>query len=132
MCTSIVKDFKSKLLYRYKKTRITTLRDNTIQGATEMVELKKCYAQTIAFQVGSNDLEDRSPERVANDMENFILITKRLVPGGNIVVCELLPRYYRNVSDRREYENKRVKFNQILADICLKHDVKLVHHHNIT
>jgi hypothetical protein len=65
-------------------------------------------------------------------MENFILITKRLVPGGNIVVCELLPRYYRNASDRREYENKRVKCNQILADICLKHDVKHVHHHNNT
>lgn len=32
--SSLVKDMKAKLIYRYKKTRITTLRDKTVQGTT--------------------------------------------------------------------------------------------------
>lgn len=32
--SSLVKDMKTKLIYRYKKTRMTTLGDKTVQGAT--------------------------------------------------------------------------------------------------
>jgi len=39
--SSIVKDLKAKLIYRYRKTKVTTLRDKTVSGAKEFIELEK-------------------------------------------------------------------------------------------
>jgi hypothetical protein len=53
-----VKDLKPKLIYKFKKSRISTLRDKTILGAKTLIESGRIKAKTMAFQVGSNDLEE--------------------------------------------------------------------------
>ena len=54
------------------------------------------------------------------------------MPGCNIVVNELLPRYYRNVHQRREFESKRIECNHTISEICRDLGVKFVCHQNIT
>ena len=75
MGSSIVRDLKPKLIYRYKKTRVTTLRDKTIFGATEFLKLGHIITNVMAYQVGSNDLEEKSPEEDIREIESLILST---------------------------------------------------------
>ena len=37
--SSVIKDLKPKLIYKYKRMRITTLRDKTVQGTQEFLKL---------------------------------------------------------------------------------------------
>ena len=130
--SSLVKDMKSKLIYRYKKARITTLWDKTIHGAKDFIESGYGKAKVIAYQVGSNDLDDSNPEKVTEDMRQLIYTTQRKVPGSEIVVNELLPRYYKRIQDRREYEHKRIKCNQLLSELCDDLGVHFVRHDDIS
>lgn len=130
--TSLVKDLQPKLIYRFKKTRITTLRDKTTFGAQKLIESETIKAKIVAFQVGSNDLEESNPNKVAADIEELIKTTKNKIPGCNIIINELLPRYYLNIQSRNEYERKRIQCNLHLAEICDRYDAKYVTHQNIS
>ncbi|CAG2234409.1 unnamed protein product [Mytilus edulis] len=128
--SSVVKDLRKNRIYRYKKTNITTLHDKTIRGASEFLLTGKLKANNIAFQVGSNDLEDSTPEDVAKNMERLILNTQRLVPGSNIIINAILPRFYRNAHSSKTYESKRTKCNNMLSDLCNEYSLKFVKHEN--
>ena len=92
--SSIVRDLKPKLIYKYKKTRATTLRDKSIFGATEFLKLGQISTNVMAYQVGSNDLEEKSPEEVIREIESLILSTQKTLPKSQIVINELLPKFY--------------------------------------
>ncbi|CAG2251087.1 unnamed protein product [Mytilus edulis] len=128
--SSVVKDLRKNRIYRYKKTNITTLHDKTIRGASEFLLTGKLKANNIAFQVGSNDLEESTPEDVAKNMERLILDTQRLVPGSNIIINAILPRFYRNAHSSKTYESKRSKCNSMLSDLCNEYSLKFVKHEN--
>ncbi|CAG2242536.1 unnamed protein product [Mytilus edulis] len=70
----------AKKIFRYQSAKITTLRDKTIKGAIEFLETGKLKADNIAYQVGSNDLDEKSAEEVVNDMK------KLLSSKGNILI----------------------------------------------
>ncbi|CAG2222222.1 unnamed protein product [Mytilus edulis] len=93
-------------------------------------KLRKLKADNIGFQVGSNDLEDSTPEDVDKNMKRLILNTQRLVPGSNIIINAILPRFYRNAHSSKTYESKRTKCNNILSDLCNEYSLKFVKHEN--
>ncbi|XP_063442538.1 uncharacterized protein LOC134722837 [Mytilus trossulus] len=93
-------------------------------------KLRKLKANNIAFHVGSNDLEESTPEDVAKNMERLILDTQRLVPGSNIIINAILPRFYRNAHSSKTYESKRSKCNSMLSDLCNEYSLKFVKHEN--
>ena len=128
--TSIVKDMKPKLIYRFKRSRISTLRDKTIFGAKTLIQTGCVKAKTIAFQVGSNDLDEpeKSPEMIGEEIKGLIETTRNIIPDCNVIINELLPRYHKNLMARKEYEEKRIKCNQIISDICDTHEAHLVQH----
>ncbi|CAG2247486.1 unnamed protein product [Mytilus edulis] len=130
--SSIVKDMNAKKIFRYQSAKITTLRDKTIKGAIEFLETGKLKADNIAYQVGSNDLDEKSAEEVVNDMKKLVLATQRLVPGSNIIINELLPRYYKNYKHTEDYEVKRLDCNALLEKLCSEFNLKFVHHRNLT
>ena len=130
--SSIVRDLKPKLIYKYKKTRVTTLRDKTIFGATEFLKLGQISTNVMAYQVGSNDLEEKSPEEVIREIESLILSTQKTLPKSQIVINELLPRFYDNLHNRQVYETKRLKFNSMLHELSNNYSIRLVTQQNIS
>ena len=130
--SSIVKDLRKNLIYKYKKTNITTLRDKTVYGASEFLMSGKLKANNIAYQVGSNDLEDSTAGEVVNSIKRLVLDTQRLVPGNNIIINGILPRFYRNLQQRKQYETKRIKCNCMLSELCDSYGLKFVNHENLT
>ena len=130
--SSIVRDLQPKFIYKYKKTRVTTLKDKRIFGATEFLKLGKISTNVIAYQVGSNDLEEKSPEEVIREMEYLILSTQKTLPKSQIVINELLPRFYDNLHNRQVYETKRLKFKSMLHKLSNNYSIRLVTHQNIS
>jgi hypothetical protein len=47
----------------------------TILGATELLKLGQIITNVMAYQVGSNDLEEKSPEEDIREIESLILST---------------------------------------------------------
>lgn len=82
--------------------------------------------------MGSNDLENTTPEEVGHQVRDLVLTTQRINPGCNIVLNELLPRFYQSLHATREYETKRTKFNSILHNLINDFGIKVISHPNIT
>jgi hypothetical protein len=101
--SSIAKDLRKNRIYKYKKTNITT-HDKTVYGASEFLMSGKLKANNIAYQVGSSDLEDSTADKVVNSIKRLVLDTQRLVPGNNIIINGILPRFHRNLQQRKQYE----------------------------
>lgn len=129
--SSLVKDLNPKKIYRYQSTKITPLHDKTIYGARGFLESGRLNAENIVYQIGSNDLENNSVDKVLADMENLVLNTQRLVPGSNIIINELLPRYYSDRNLTEEYERKRLELNTRLEIMCDDLRLKFVKHKNL-
>ncbi|CAC5362708.1 unnamed protein product [Mytilus coruscus] len=119
-------------MYRFKKVSITTLRDKTIQGAKEFLETGKMNAKNILFQVGSNDLEVIQPKNVVEEIEQLIIDTKKSLPKSQIIISQILPRFYRNQNLEQEYEVKKVECNQLLYELCKRYEAYYVQHENLT
>jgi hypothetical protein len=51
------------------------------------------------------------------EMESLILSTQKTLPKSQIVINELLPRFYDNFHNRQVYETKRLKCNSMLHDV---------------
>ena len=73
-------------------------------GASEFLMSGNLKANNIAYQVGSSDLEDSTAEEVVNSIKRLVLDTQRLVPGNNIIINGILPRFHRNLQQRKQYE----------------------------
>jgi len=76
--TSVVKDLRKSLMYRSRNVIITTLRDKTVRGAQEFLDSGKLFAENILYQVGSNDLDEKEPTQVAEEIERLIINTKKM------------------------------------------------------
>jgi hypothetical protein len=61
------------------------------------------------------------------EVEDLVKTTKKYMPSARIVLCEILPRYQRNVHWRNIYENKRGEFNTGLKVIGDQYSCILVH-----
>ena len=129
--TSVVKDLKKSLMYRSQNVTITTLKDKTVRGAQEFLNSGKLSADNILYQVGSNDLEMKDPSEVVEEIERLIINTKELLPQCRIIISQILPRFLRNQNFTNKYEEKRLKCNQFLNDLCNQYGLQYVKHENL-
>lgn len=88
----------------------------------------------ITLQIGSNDPENKDPDKVIECFETWILKIHHLLPESEIVVNEILPKFYENTAQSRIYESRRKKLNVMLKDLCAAMAVKYVYgcHSNIS
>lgn len=80
--SSVVKDLDGRKMYRNKRTCITTLRDKTIQGATDFIKSRKINSDIIMLQIGSNDLDDQELQvgEIFETYEDLVDIPRREYP----------------------------------------------------
>ncbi|VDI13256.1 Hypothetical predicted protein [Mytilus galloprovincialis] len=91
--SSIVKDLNGRRIYRNKITRINTLRDKTVFGASQFIKLEKVSVENVLFQIGSNDLERKQADCVLKEVEYLVETTQRILPSTKIILAEILPRF---------------------------------------
>nr|CAG2257166.1 unnamed protein product [Mytilus edulis] len=111
--SSIVKDLDGKKMYKNKQVKITTLRDKTVEGATKFVKLGTVHAKNVLLQIGSNDLEQKTPDDVLQEVELLVRELKSTLPESTVVIGELLPRYYlgdRNKADAYNEKNWSIQY----------------------
>lgn len=96
--SSVVKDLDGRKMYRNKRTCITTLRDKTIQGATDFIKSRKINSDIIMLQIGSNDLDDQELQvgEIFETYEDLVDIPRREYPSAKLILGELLPRFFQN------------------------------------
>ena len=128
MGSSITKDLDGRKLFKNRNTRITTLRDKTVRGAIEYIHEKKIRndISVIMFQIGSNDLDNAEAGEVIEEYEQLVDQTSKNYPNAEIVLGQILPRFYRDHLDTEIFETKRNQFNLLLKDLCSDRNFKLV------
>ena len=63
-----------------------TLSDKTIPGATDFMLEMEIETDCLLFQIGSNDLTDKSVDEVKSGLVQLIEITKEKLPQSKLVV----------------------------------------------
>jgi lysophospholipase L1-like esterase len=124
--SSVVKDLDGRKIYLNRITRITTLRDKKIQGAVECIKSKKINSEIRVLQIGSNDLESAEVDDVMEEYENMVEIIKKEYSNQQLVIGEILPRYYHERLKTAEFEQKRCQFNLLLKDLCEYRNLEFV------
>ena len=94
-------------MYKNKQVKITTLRDKTVEGATKFVKLGTVHAKNVLLQIGSNDLEQKTPDDVLQEVELLVRELKSTLPESTVVIGELLPRYYLGDRNKADAYNKK-------------------------
>ncbi|CAC5391282.1 unnamed protein product [Mytilus coruscus] len=73
--SSIIKDLDGKRMYKHRKVKITTLHDKTVFGAIQYIKSFRDKAKHIMFQIGSNDIEQKTPDEVIQEIEELVRVT---------------------------------------------------------
>lgn len=124
--TSIVKDLRGRRMYRNKSVRITTLKDKTIYGATQLMKYGRMSAKHIMFQVGSNELENKETDDIMEKLEKLVEVAREKVPHTDILFGEILPRFYKDRRLSSVFEEKRLIFNNLIKDFCKESDMSFI------
>ncbi|CAC5374223.1 unnamed protein product [Mytilus coruscus] len=69
--SSIIKDLDGKRMYKNRKVKIITLHDKTVFGAIQYIKSFRDKAKHIMFQIGSNDIEQKTPDEVIQEIEEL-------------------------------------------------------------
>ncbi|CAG2210744.1 unnamed protein product [Mytilus edulis] len=130
--SSIVKDLDGKKMYKNKQVKITTLRDKTVEGATKFVKLGTVHAKNVLLQIGSNDLEQKTPDDVLQEVELLVRELKSTLPESTVVIGELLPRYYLGDRNKADAYNEKIGlYNILLRDYCVDTGLHYVQFENM-
>ncbi|CAG2246638.1 unnamed protein product [Mytilus edulis] len=82
--SSIIKDIDGKRLYKNRKVKVITLHDKTVFGAIQYIKSFRDKAKHIMFQIGSNDIEQKTPDEVIEEIEELVRVTQRYNPDATI------------------------------------------------
>ena len=120
--SSITRNINPKLMYRNKLVRVTTLKDKTVNGAKNYIGTGKVQAKNLLLQIGSNDLNKKSPNEVLHEIEDLFNKCQSCIPGADIVIGEILPRFQNSLDWRHTYEAKRREINAGLKQISIQYN----------
>ncbi|VDI58912.1 Hypothetical predicted protein [Mytilus galloprovincialis] len=130
--SSIVKDLDGKKMYKNKQVKITTLRDKTVERATKFVKLGTVHAKNVLLQIGSNDLEQKTPDDVLQEVELLVRELKSTLLESTVVIGELLPRYYLGDRNKADAYNEKIGlYNILLRDYCVDTGLHYVQFENM-
>ena len=85
--------------------------------------------------MGSNDIDFESEnrvEKVVEDMRELVELVKHTHPTSKIILGEILPRFYKDISESRSFERKRVKDNMKIKTVCEDFEIELTEHTNLS
>jgi hypothetical protein len=80
----------------------------------------------IMFQVGSNELENKEPDDIMEELEKLVEVTWEKVPHTDILFGEILPRFYKDRRLSSVFEEKRLIFNNLIKDFCKESDMSFI------
>ena len=86
-------------MFRDKHVIKHMLEQKTIEGAKKYISVLRGKYNCILLQVGSNDLENSSPEAVDRGISDVVDLLKTKQPDAKILVLGILPRWKRNSAD---------------------------------
>lgn len=116
--SSIIKDVNEKKMYKQKKVKVTVLNDKTVSGAIKYIKTCNVKAKNVVFQIGSNDIENKTVDNVIEEIEYLVQTTKRSFPDATITFGEILPRFYSDRYLAKCYNENRHVFNVQLYELC--------------
>ena len=115
--TSIIKDIDTQRMSHETIVKKHVLQQKTIEGALKFVTHLEGNIKTFLLQIGSNDLEQSSSNRVCQGIEKVIKLIQTKFPESKILVSGLLPRWKVNPRDGMDFKNKKSEVNDKLS--CL-------------
>ncbi|CAC5420357.1 unnamed protein product [Mytilus coruscus] len=124
--SSIIKDLDGKRMYKHRKVKITTLHDKTVFGAIQYIKSFRDKAKHIMFQIGSNDIEQKTPDEVIQEIEELVRVTRRYNPDATITFGEILPRFLSGRYYAKFFNEHRLIFNVQLYELCKDLDLHFV------
>ncbi|CAG2198042.1 unnamed protein product [Mytilus edulis] len=124
--SSIIKDIDGKRLYKNRKVKIITLHDKTVFGAIQYIKSFRDKAKHIMFQIGSNDIEQKTPDEVIEEVEELVRVTQRYNPDATITFGEILPRFLSDRYYAKFFNEHRLIFNVQLYELCKDLDLHFV------
>ena len=114
--TSIIKDVEPGRMFRDKHVIKHVLEQKTIEGAKKYISDLRGKYNCILLQVGSNDLENSSPEAVNMGISDVVDLLKTKQPDAKILVSGILPRWKRNAADGMNFKNKKNVLNDKMRE----------------
>ncbi|CAG2189272.1 unnamed protein product [Mytilus edulis] len=124
--SSIIKDIDGKRLYKNRKVKVITLHDKTVFGAIQYIKSFRDKAKHIMFQIGSNDIEQKTPDEVIEEIEELVRVTQRYNPDATITFGEILPRFLSDRYYAKFFNEHRLIFNVQLYELCKDLDLHFV------
>ncbi|XP_071153363.1 putative leucine-rich repeat-containing protein DDB_G0290503 [Mytilus edulis] len=124
--SSIIKDIDGKRLYKNRKVKVITLHDKTVFGAIQYIKSFRDKAKHIMFQIGSNDIEQKNPDEVIEEIEELVRVTQRYNPDATITFGEILPRVLSDRYYAKFFNEHRLIFNVQLYELCKDLDLHFV------
>ncbi|CAC5388143.1 unnamed protein product [Mytilus coruscus] len=124
--SSIIKDLDGKRMYKNRKVKIITLHDKTVFGAIQYIKSFRDKAKHIMFQIGSNDIEQKTPDEVIQEIEELVRVTRRYNPDATITFGEILPRFLSERYYAKFFNEHRLIFNVQLYELCKDLDLHFV------
>ena len=112
--TSIIKDVDPGRMFRDRQVIKHVLEQKTIAGAKKYISDLKGKYTCILLQVGSNDLENSSPEEVERGLLEIVGLLKTKQPDAKILVSGILPRWKKYAADGMNFKNKKTVLNEKL------------------
>ena len=112
--TSIIKDVEPGRMFRDRQVIKHVLEQKTIDGAKKYISGLEGKFKCILLQVGSNDLENSSPEEVERGLSEVVALLTTKQPDAQILVSGILPRWKKYAADGMNFKNKKTLLNEKL------------------
>ncbi|CAG2212207.1 unnamed protein product [Mytilus edulis] len=137
-----------KDLFKARCTQSVTQSDNNTQSMIEkesgnsIEKSKNTNIQKVDLWVigssivkdldGSNDLEQKTPDDVLQEVELLVRELKSTLPESTVVIGELLPRYYLGDRNKADAYNEKIGlYNILLRDYCVDTGLHYVQFENM-
>ena len=118
--TSHIKPWR--IFVQSKTTRVVTLENKTIEGATDFVDGCDLKPRVVVLQVAGNNLarSTSSVEDSVDKMKRLINNCQTKFPGASILVGQPLPRKLRTAKATELYQNKADEFTSQFSQYVIK------------
>ena len=99
---------------------------NEVRENIERMSIQGKDPQNIIIHVGSNDLNQHSPELLSKEFEDLIEYIQEKYRFSKILISLVLQKM-----GNYQFDRKAREVNQLLKDLCLNKKVSCVFHNNI-
>ena len=128
----MIKHLDSRRLQRSIKAEASKVSAETYKGAKTSAmkhHIRPCLEKKptqIVLHVGTNDLPEKQPSKIVDEIAEICDIILTESPSTEIVISEVILR-----TDKTEYKQKIGETNTLLANFCESRNYYVIKHDNI-